>query len=121
MPLQPSVTEDTLQAALPPRALAWLLRSGTSSCKNIGACSHFRVQQTAKEKAPLPPSTFCRPTHAGEKNSEHFLIATQDRGLQRSVMRVPGGACVFASVNGVHLETPSALQQKQVKQVRVGP
>ena len=60
----------------------------------------------------------CLPCHAGDKNADHFLVATQDRGLQRSVMRVPGGACVFASVNGVHLETPSAMQQKQVKQVR---
>lgn len=58
------------------------------------------------------------PAPAGASNSDHFLIATQDRSLQRKAMAVPGGAVVFASVNGVHLETPSDLQKQKVKQVR---
>lgn len=45
-------------------------------------------------------------------------MATQDKGLQRACMGVPGGAVLFASVNGVHLETPSALQKEKAKQVR---
>ena len=37
---------------------------------------------------------------------------------QRACMAVPGGAVLFASVNGVHLETPSELQKQAAKQVR---
>lgn len=57
---------------------------------------------------------------AGQKNDDHFFVATQDKSMQRQCMAVPGGAVIFASVNGVHLEAPSALQQKQVKQVGWG-
>lgn len=38
---------------------------------------------------------------------------------QRACMAVPGGAVLFASVNGVHLETPSELQKQAAKQVRI--
>ena len=41
---------------------------------------------------------------AGESNPEHFFVATQDRGLRSAVDRVPGGASIFASVNGLHLQ-----------------
>lgn len=41
-----------------------------------------------------------------------------DSDLQRACMAVPGGAVLFASVNGVHLETPSELQKQAAKQVR---
>jgi hypothetical protein len=40
--------------------------------------------------------------------------------MQRQCMAVAGGAVIFASVNGVHLETPSALQKQQAKQVGAG-
>lgn len=29
-------------------------------------------------------------------------------------MATPGGACIFTSVNGLHLETPSAMQREHV-------
>ncbi len=45
-------------------------------------------------------------------------MATQDKVLHRRCMSVPGGAVLFASINGVHLETPSALQKQRVKLVR---
>ena len=41
-------------------------------------------------------------------------MATQDKALQRQCMAVPGGAVLFASVNGLHLEQPSALQRQAV-------
>jgi U3 small nucleolar RNA-associated protein 23 len=47
-------------------------------------------------------------------NQEHFFIATQDRGLKVKVQSEPGGAIIFVSVNGVHLESPSEAQRKQV-------
>ncbi|KAI7846463.1 hypothetical protein COHA_000072 [Chlorella ohadii] len=59
---------------------------------------------------------YALPCAAGDKNGEHFFVATQDRALQRACMAVPGGAVLFASVNGVHLETPSELQKQAAKQ-----
>lgn len=39
-----------------------------------------------------------------------MFIATQDRALRASLGRIPGAALIFASVNGLHLEAPSAEQ-----------
>lgn len=58
----------------------------------------------------------CLLAQLGDKNEEHFFVATQDKALQRRCMAVPGGAVLFASVNGVHLEQPSALQKQAVAQ-----
>lgn len=44
-------------------------------------------------------------------NPNHFVIATQDRQLQKRIMREQGGAVIFSSSNGLGMETPSALQQ----------
>ena len=41
---------------------------------------------------------------AGESNPEHFFVATQDRELRAAIDRVPGGASIFVSVNGLHLQ-----------------
>ena len=40
----------------------------------------------------------------GTSNPDHFFLATQDRSLRAAVDRVPGGASIFASVNGLHLQ-----------------
>lgn len=45
-------------------------------------------------------------------------MATQDRALRVALGQRPGGASVFVSVNGVHLEPPSDSQKAQSGQVR---
>jgi hypothetical protein len=40
-------------------------------------------------------------------------VATQDKGLQQQCMAVSGGAVLFASINGVHLEVPSEMQKQR--------
>ncbi len=52
---------------------------------------------------------------AGDSNPEHMFVATQDRGLRARLMRVPGSAAVFASVNGLHLEAPSEAQKANAR------
>ena len=44
-------------------------------------------------------------------------MATQDRTLRVALGQRPGGASVFVSVNGVHLEPPSDSQRAQSGQV----
>jgi hypothetical protein len=43
-------------------------------------------------------------------------VATQDKALQRRCMALPGGAVLFATVNGVQLEAPSELQKRRMAQ-----
>ena len=55
---------------------------------------------------------------AGECNAEHYFVATQDRALRVALGQQPGGASIFCSVNGVHLEQPSETQKAQLGQAR---
>lgn len=47
-------------------------------------------------------------------NAQHFFVASQDRALQNKIMSLPGGAVMFATVNGVQLEMPSDRQKLHV-------
>ena len=53
---------------------------------------------------------------AGEANPEHYIVATQEKALRHTLGGVPGGATVFASVNGLHIEPPSDAQRKAIEQ-----
>lgn len=44
-------------------------------------------------------------------------MATQDPELRKAIADVPGGAVIFMSGNGIHLEQPSRLQQQAADQV----
>ena len=54
----------------------------------------------------------------GEHNAGHFFVGTQDKQLRTSISKVPAGASMFISVNGLHLEQPSTKQEKVVHQVK---
>jgi U3 small nucleolar RNA-associated protein 23 len=47
-------------------------------------------------------------------NAEHFFIATQDRTLQQKISNKPGGAVLFATVNGIQMDMPSEKQKSLV-------
>ena len=53
----------------------------------------------------------------GEDNAGHFFVGTQDKQLRSGISKVPAGASMFMSVNGLHLEQPSAKQEKVIHQV----
>lgn len=54
---------------------------------------------------------------AGDDNAGHFFVGTQDKQLRTAIGKVPAGASMFISVNGLHLEQPSIRQEKVVHQV----
>ena len=54
---------------------------------------------------------------AGDDNAGHFFVGTQDKQLRTAISKVPAGASLFVSVNGLHLEQPSAKQEKVINQV----
>ena len=55
---------------------------------------------------------------SGEDNAGHFFVGTQDKQLRTAISKVPAGASMFISVNGLHLEQPSTKQEKVVHQVK---
>ncbi|KAK9866502.1 hypothetical protein WJX84_009209 [Apatococcus fuscideae] len=71
-------------------------------------CSH--------QSNPVTPSD-CIMSLIGGSNTEHFFVASQDAQLRKKLQQLPAGASIFASVNGVHLEQPSAEQRLAAGQV----
>ena len=63
----------------------------------------------AMNRRHISPDYLCRAPVAGDSNPEHFFVATQDRELRAAIDRVPGGASIFASVNGLHLQASCSL------------
>ncbi|MCL7021781.1 hypothetical protein MKW94_010515 [Papaver nudicaule] len=51
----------------------------------------------------------------GEKNSEHFFLATQDNELRKRFREIPGVPLIFGLRKSLILEPPSALQKDFVK------
>ncbi|KAG6410766.1 hypothetical protein SASPL_128834 [Salvia splendens] len=51
----------------------------------------------------------------GEKNTEHFFVATQDAELRKKFQQIPGVPLVYALRNALFLERPSAFQQESAK------
>ncbi|KAK2645140.1 hypothetical protein Ddye_020335 [Dipteronia dyeriana] len=51
----------------------------------------------------------------GEKNPEHFFVATQDVDLRKKLQEVPGVPLIFGLRNALFLEQPSTFQRQFVK------
>ena len=43
-------------------------------------------------------------------------MGTQDKQLRKDISKVPAGASMFVSVNGLHLEQPSDKQEQLINQ-----
>jgi U3 small nucleolar RNA-associated protein 23 len=82
------------------------------------ACKRYALHKCGHED-PVSAAQ-CLAEQIVDGNHEHFFIATQDRSLQRQVVNMPGGAVLFTSVNGIHIENPSEAQKRhvQAKEVR---
>ncbi|GFR45711.1 hypothetical protein Agub_g7120 [Astrephomene gubernaculifera] len=52
----------------------------------------------------------------GSRNEAHWFVATQDAALRQELGKIPGCPLVFATVNGVHLETPSEVTKQKAKE-----
>ena len=77
------------------------------------ACKRYALHKCGHED---PVSAVqCLAEQIVDGNHEHFFIATQDRALQRQIVNMPGGAVLFTSVNGVHIENPSEAQKRHVQ------
>ena len=77
------------------------------------ACKRYALHKCGHED-PVSAAQ-CLAEQVVDGNHEHVFIATQDRSLQRQVTNMPGGAVLFTSVNGIHIENPSEAQKRHVQ------
>lgn len=80
----------------------------------VGASRDFMVLHCGHEDK-AQSAAECLTSVLGDNNPQHMFIATQDRTLRATLARIPGAALIFASVNGLHLEAPSAQQVSDAK------
>ena len=76
-------------------------------------CKRYALHHCGHEDTLTAAECLASQIRAG--NGDHFFVATQDKSLQRRINELPGGAVIFASVNGIHLEQPSAAQKEHVQ------
>lgn len=77
------------------------------------ACKRYALHKCGHEDPVSAAQCLAEQVVGG--NHEHFFIATQDRALQRQVLKLPAGAVLFTSVNGIHIENPSEAQKRHVQ------
>ncbi|KAK1591523.1 hypothetical protein Q3G72_009060 [Acer saccharum] len=89
--------------------------------KGLGE-SHFEAVQAAHkltiarcEHERKKNADACIMDVLGEKNLEHFFVATQDVDLRKKLQEVPGVPLIFGLRNALFLEQPSTFQRQFVK------
>ncbi|KAL3159300.1 hypothetical protein ABBQ32_011256 [Trebouxia sp. C0010 RCD-2024] len=79
------------------------------------ACKKLQLYKCGHDDA-VEAATDCLKSLVGDDNAGHFFVGTQDKQLRTAIGKVPAGASMFISVNGLHLEQPSIRQEKVVHQ-----
>eukprot|EP00798_Chlamydomonas_sp_ICE-L_P000343 gene343-1718_t len=102
----------------------YVTRCVTQELKGLG--SEFKEAATASHKLDLhkcghenkaEPAHECLTEVIGKDNGGHWWVATQDKALRQSLGKIPGTPIIFATVNGLHLETPSEMARSTAKEV----
>ncbi|KAH1211695.1 rRNA-processing protein UTP23 [Glycine max] len=93
--------------------LAELKRLGSSYSEALEAAHKLIVARCEHEKCKSADA--CIMEVVGEKNSEHFFVASQDTDLRKQLQEVPGVPLIFGLRNALFLESPSAFQREYVK------
>ncbi|KAH9791579.1 PIN domain-like family protein [Citrus sinensis] len=90
-----------------------LKRLGQSHSEAVEAAYKVAIARCEHEK--LKSADACLMEVIGEKNPEHFFVATQDVDLRKKLQEVPGVPLIFGLRNALLLEPPSSFQRKFVK------
>ena len=77
-------------------------------------CKKYALHQCGHDEPVSASECLLSQVKEDGVNAQHFFIASQDRALQNKIMSLPGGAVMFATVNGVQLEMPSDRQKLHV-------
>ncbi|QCD94202.1 U3 small nucleolar RNA-associated protein 23 [Vigna unguiculata] len=93
--------------------LAELKRLGSSYSETLENAHKLIVARCEHDKCV--GADACIKEAVGEKNSEHFFVASQDTDLRKKLQEVPGVPLIYGLRNALFLESPSAFQRQYVK------
>lgn len=93
--------------------LAELKRLGNSYSQALDAAHQLFTASCDHEKSKTADA--CIADIIGQKNPEHFFLATQDNDLRKKFQEIPGVPVIFGLRNALFLEPPSAFQRQFVK------
>ncbi|XP_014498506.1 rRNA-processing protein UTP23 homolog isoform X1 [Vigna radiata var. radiata] len=93
--------------------LAELKRLGSSYSESLENAHKLIVARCEHDKCV--GADACIKEAVGEKNSEHFFVASQDTDLRKKLQEVPGVPLIYGLRNALFLESPSAFQRQYVK------
>lgn len=93
--------------------VAELKSLGSSYSDSVNAASSLMTARCDHEKRKS--AVACITEVIGEKNTEHFFVATQDAELRKKFQEIPGVPLIYAIRNALFLERPSAVQQEFAK------
>ncbi|XP_030512202.1 rRNA-processing protein UTP23 homolog [Rhodamnia argentea] len=90
-----------------------LRRLGDSHAHSLEATKNLVITRCDHEGRKKADS--CILEIIGEKNPQHFFVATQDTDLRRKLLEIPGVPAIYGLRNALFLEQPSASQRQFVK------
>lgn len=93
--------------------VAELKSLGSSYSESVNAASCLMTARCDHEKRKS--AVACITEVIGEKNTEHFFVATQDAELRKKFQEIPGVPVIYGLRNALFLEPPSAFQQQFAK------
>ncbi|KAL6494832.1 hypothetical protein OROGR_031632 [Orobanche gracilis] len=93
--------------------LAELRSLGESYSDSFNAARNLIMARCDHEKRKSAVS--CITEVIGEKNTEHFYVATQDAELRKKFQEVPGVPVIYALRNALFLDRPSTFQHEFAK------
>ncbi|TVU27608.1 hypothetical protein EJB05_19102 [Eragrostis curvula] len=90
--------------------LAELRRLGKSHAHCFDAASLLATTKCEHEK--VVSAVNCVLSLIGDKNPEHFFVATQDADLREQLREIPGVPVIYGLKNSLFIEQPSVQQRK---------
>lgn len=90
-----------------------LERLGQSHSEAVEAAYKVAIARCEHENSKSADA--CLMEVIGEKNPEHFFVASQDVDLRKKLQEVPGVPLIFGLRNALLLEPPSSFQRQFVK------
>uniref|UniRef100_A0A0A9CW95 UTP23 sensor motif region domain-containing protein n=1 Tax=Arundo donax TaxID=35708 RepID=A0A0A9CW95_ARUDO len=90
--------------------LAEVRRLGKSHAQVFDAASLLATTQCEHDK--VVSAVNCILSLIGDKNPEHFFVATQDADLREKLREIPGVPVIYGLKNSLFIEQPSVQQRK---------
>lgn len=91
-------------------ALAELRRLGKSHAESFDVAQLLATAECEHDKVVSAVNCFI--SLIGDKNPEHYFVATQDADLREKLREIPGVPVIYGLKNSLFIEKPSVQQRK---------